>query len=247
MTAVAESVSVNGMVSTLYAGGTLTILPVLTNPSALGQTFEHGLGGAGTEFAVTRLERELEMGRGRKLAFQHGRQTICGHDVKADGGNGDDAGVPDFLLAGVDVLEHRDFSGDVEVMRSGAQARGEHRPAGGGERTRAVQHGRDAFKVLGRNRRVGEIEYARFKAQFVRQRPDVFAVAAGQNRAEIVIFRIARGEPAGVAVGAVDHPHKNGSWHEAGSHLDCPASLLLRYHVQRLGPRRSECRPCGIS
>ena len=174
------------------------------------------------------------MGRGRKVAFQHGRQTVCRHDVKADCGNGDDARIPDFLLTGVDGLEYRDFSGDVEVMRSGAHARGEHRPAGGGERTRAVQHGRDAFKVLGRNRLVGEIEYARFKTEFVSQRPDAFAVATGHNRAEIVIFRIAPGEPAGVAVGAVDHPHKNGSWHEAGSHLDCPASLLLRYHVQRL-------------
>ena len=70
-----------------------------------------------------------------------------------------------------------------------------------------MQHGRDAFKVPGRNRLVGEIEYARFKTEFVSQRPDAFAVATGHHRAEIVIFRIARGEPAGVAVGAVDHPH----------------------------------------
>jgi hypothetical protein len=69
-----------------------------------------------------------------------------------------------------------------------------------------VQHRRDAFKVRCGNRRVGEIENPRFKAQFVRERPDVFGVAAGQNRTEIAIFRKARGEPAGVAVGPVDHP-----------------------------------------
>ena len=135
---------------------------VLANPAALGQAFDHGLGGAGTEFAVTRFEGELEMGRRRQLAFQHGRQAIGGHDVEADAGNGDDAGVPDFLAARVDVFEHRDFAGDVEIVRSGAQARGEHRPAGGGERTRAVQHRCDAFKVRRGNRRVGEIEHARF-------------------------------------------------------------------------------------
>ena len=74
-------------------------------------------------------------------------ETIGRHDVKADSRNGDDAGVPDFLTARVDVFEDRDFAGDVEIVRAGAQARGEHRPAGGGERTRAVQHRRDALQI----------------------------------------------------------------------------------------------------
>jgi hypothetical protein len=43
----------------------------------------------------------------------------------------------------------------------------------------------------------------------VREWPDVFGVSAGQHRIEIAIFRKARGELAGVAVGPVDHPHRS--------------------------------------
>ena len=93
VTAVAERFSVKRDGFDLVSGGDLHDPAVLADPAALGQAFDHGLGGAGTEFAVTRLEGELEMGRRRQLAFQHGRETIGRHHVEADAGNGDDAGV----------------------------------------------------------------------------------------------------------------------------------------------------------
>ena len=69
-----------------------------------------------------------------------------------------------------------------------------------------MQNRGETLKACGNNRRIGEIENARFEAQLLRQRPDAFSMAAGENRTEIVILRKARGEPAGVAVRAVEHP-----------------------------------------
>jgi hypothetical protein len=110
------------MVSTLYAGGTLTILPFSRILPPSGRPSTIVLGGSRAEFAVARHERQLEVSRRGQLALEHGCETVGRHDVKTDSRNGNNAGVPDFLTARVDVFEDRDFAGDVEVVRAGALA-----------------------------------------------------------------------------------------------------------------------------
>src|SRR5262245_27155651 len=119
-------------------------------------------------------------------------------------------------------------------MRSGAQARVEHRPAGGGERTRTVQHRGDAFKLRGCNRGVAEIEYTPFTGQFGRERLDGIGMAAGENWTQVAICRKAGGEPASVPVGAVDHPRSAHASSDDGRSGAVP---------ERLNPTRK--RACG--
>jgi hypothetical protein len=72
----------------------------------------------------------------------------------------------------VAVREDVDLAGDVEVVRLGAQAGLEHRGAGFGERTRAVQHQRDAAKA--------QVERGGLEAEMARLAGG--AVAAPQGR-----------------------------------------------------------------
>ena len=108
-----------------------------------------------------------------------------------------------------------------------------------------MQHRRDAFKVRCGHRRVGEIEHPRITAQVMRERPDLVGVAAGQNWTEMAIFRHARGEPTGVAVGPVDHPRSAHHSSDNSRRHGCAAQLnILKFPADREGHARRLLTGC---
>ncbi|MNM75638.1 hypothetical protein D3C81_874330 [compost metagenome] len=116
------------------------------------------------------------------------------------------------------MLEHRDFAGDIGIMRTAAQAGLDHSRRGGGKRSGAVDdHGDVGQGVVG-GAAVLQVEHPALHAEQTAQRMHSGGIAPSEQRRQPLAASLFGDQVAGIAVGPVDHP--------AGFAHDC-ASIRL--------------------
>ncbi len=155
-------------------------------------------------------EREFEAQREVRGVGQRspegGRQAVGGNDVEPDPRTHDDACRARHRILLHRMLEHADLAGNVEVVRMRSQARGDHRGAGGRERTGAMQNQAHALQRRGRLGNIAKIEDACFQAERVGEWRNFPRTAAGKDGLEAAPRGLARDQLSGVAVRPIDHP-----------------------------------------
>jgi len=93
------------------------------------------------------LESEGEVGRVRESLHEVRGETVRRHHVEADAREERHAGVRSVVVVGRQRLEHREFTGDVEVVRARRETGARQRAGGVDERPGAVQRDVDTVEV----------------------------------------------------------------------------------------------------
>ena len=142
------------------------------------------------------------------------RETIRRYDVEADAGEQHDPGSSRLGVSPGESLEHRDLSGDVQVMRARPDTGVGHRSPGVREGSCAMQHHRGTSECGIQRGGIVDTRRAPFQAQQLGLCPHGVGITSGECGAQATRECFGHDEAPRVAGGAVDQEHDE--WYACG-------------------------------